>query len=187
VNVSGDERVNIKTADENTLAGIRGLTQPIAHAIVVYRGQHQFQSIVDLLDVTNATPNPVISEDLFTDIADSVTTDDNQNLSGIININTASLDVLVCLPNLTRELAQAIISQRQSAGYFNNLGELLKLPDMSHDLLKQIAPLITTRSETYRILCEGRINSTGTRQRIEATIHVGLNDQQILSWREDDL
>ena len=65
--------------------------------------------------------------------------------------------------------------------------ELLKLPEMTRDIFKQIAPLITTRSETYRILCEGKIKSTGVRQRIQATVHIGLNDQQILSWREDDL
>jgi type II secretory pathway component PulK len=121
------------------------------------------------------------------DIADSITTDDNQNLPGVININTASLDVLVCLPGMTRELAQAIISQRQSGGYFASTAELLKLPDMTRDIFKQIAPLITARSETYRILCEGRISSTGTRQRIQVIVHIGLNSQQILSWREDAL
>jgi hypothetical protein len=64
---------------------------------------------------------------------------------------------------------------------------LLKLPEMSRDVFKQIAPLITARSETYRILGEGRINSTGARQRIEAIVHIGLNSQQLLAWREDDL
>jgi hypothetical protein len=58
---------------------------------------------------------------------------------------------------------------------------------MTRDIFKQIAPLITARSETYRLLCEGKITSTGARQRIQAIVHVGLNSQQILSWREDDL
>lgn len=200
LNAAGDDRVNVQSADESTLTTIRGITPPIAHAIVSYRGQHRFQGIADLLDVTpprgQALPadlagqpsgSQVISEDLFMDIADSITTDDNQNLPGVINVNTASLDVLVCLPGMTRELAQAIISQRQSGGYFASTGELLKLPDMTRDIFKQIAPLITARSETYRILCEGRISSTGTRQRIQAIVHIGLNSQQILSWREDAL
>jgi hypothetical protein len=53
--------------------------------------------------------------------------------------------------------------------------------------LKQIAPLVTARSETFRILSEGKITSTGARQRIQAIVHIGLSDQKTLSWREDDL
>ena len=199
LNAAGEDRVNIQTADEGSLTAIRGLTAPIARAIVAYRGQHQFQSIADLLDVTPPQNQPgqagleiqpgtpVISEDLFMDMADQVTTDDHQNLSGAINVNTAGLDVLVCLPGVSRELAQSIISHRQSGGFYANVGELLKLPEMTRDIFKQIAPLITARSETYRLLCEGRITSTGARQRIQAIVHVGLDSQQILSWREDGL
>jgi general secretion pathway protein K len=198
VNAAGENRVNIKTADEHTLAGIHGLNPRIAHAVVTYRGQHQFQSIADLLNVTppqaqgrfggdNSSSSQVISEDLFLEIADDVTTADNQNLTGVININTAGVDVLACLPGMTRELAQAVVAHRQAGEYFANIGELLKLPDMTRDLFQQIAPLITARSETYRLLSEGRINSTGTRQRIQAIVQVGLNHQQILAWREDNL
>ena len=200
LNAAGEDRVNIQTADENSLTAIKGISPQIARAIVSYRGQHQFQSIADLLDVTppqnqqgaggggnqSGSGNSVINEDLFMDIADYVTAADNQSLTGAININTASLDVLVCLPGMTRELAQSIISQRQSE-FFASIGELLKLPQMSRDIFRQIAPLITARSETYRILCEGKVKSTGVRQRIQAIVHVGLNSQQILSWREDDL
>ena len=121
------------------------------------------------------------------DIADNVTTDNDQSLPGVINVNTAGLDVLLCLPGVSRELAQSIISHRQSGGFFANIGELLKLPEMTRDIFKQIAPLSPTRSETYRILSEGRINSTGARQRIQVIVHAGLSSQQILSWREDDL
>ena len=203
VNAAGEDRVNIQSADESSLTAVRGITPQIARAIVSYRGQHQFQSIADLLDVTppqNQNPqgsggandsdqsgNRVVNENLFMDIADDVTTENSQSLPGAININTADLDVLVCLPGMTRELAQAIISQRQSGGFFASTAELLKVPDLTRDIFKQIAPLVTARSETFRILSEGTISSTGARQRIQAIVHVGLNDQRTLSWREDDL
>jgi DNA uptake protein ComE-like DNA-binding protein len=200
LNAAGEDRVNIQTADQSALTGIRGITPRIAQAIISYRGQHNFQSIADLLDVTPPqnqrgagidgsaqSGNSVVNEDLFMDIADDITTDNNQSLGGAININTAGVNVLVCLPGMTRELAQSIVSHRASGGFFDSTAELLKLPDMTRDIFKQIAPLITARSETYRILCEGKIKSTGVRQRIQATVHIGLNDQQILSWREDDL
>jgi DNA uptake protein ComE-like DNA-binding protein len=189
VNAAGEDRVNIQSADESSLTAIRGITPKIARAIVAYRGQHQFQSIADLLDVTppqNQNQQGSGGENLFMDIADDVTTENSQSLPGAININTADLDVLVCLPGVTRELAQAIISQRQSGGFFASTGELLKVPELTRDIFKQIAPLVTARSETFRILSEGKINSTGARQRIQAIVHVGLNDQRTLSWREDD-
>jgi general secretion pathway protein K len=203
VNAAGEDRVNVQSADQTSLTAVRGITPQIARAIVVYRGQHQFQSIADLLDVTppqnqnrtgasgqsssDQTGASVVDENLFLDIADDVTTASSPSQAGAININTAGLDVLVCLPGMTRELAQAIISQRQSGGFFASTGELLKVPGMTRDIFKQIAPLVTARSETFRILSEGKINSTGARQRIQAIVHVGLDGEKTLSWREDNL
>jgi DNA uptake protein ComE-like DNA-binding protein len=205
VNAAGDDRVNVQSADERALTELPGVTAQIAHAIVTYRGQNQFKSIADLLDVTAAqnqgqgggrsrggggggSSGPkVISPELFTDIADDVTISTDSAQTGLVNLNTAGLDVLLCLPGMDRELAQAIISQRQSNGFFTSLGDVLKVQGMTPDMLKQIAPLVTTRSETYRILSEGRVTSTGARQRIQAIVHVGLNELQTLAWREDDL
>ncbi len=234
VSAGGQDRVNVQTADESALTGIHGITPAIARAIVSYRGQNQFQSIADLLDVTapnnqnqnqggnansgsnsgqdnsdqsssdaqntsnSSTSNSgnsnsgsgqkVIDQDLLIEIADEVsTTDSGQDLSGIINLNTASLNVLTCLPGVDRQLAQAIISYRQSSGFFANTAELLRVDGMTPAIFKQIAPLISTRSETYRILSEGSVNSTHARQRIQVIVHIGLSDVSTLSYREDDL
>ena len=213
LNAAGEDRVNIQTADESALTAVNGITPQIARAIVAYRGRNRFQSIADLLDVTppqnqnqpgsggaaasgdstsdqsgsNQSGSKVVDENLFMEIADNVTTDTGTDLAGAININTAGLEVLACLPGMTRELAQAVISQRQSGGFFASTGELLKVPGVTRDIFKQIAPLVTARSETFRILSEGKINSTGARQRIQAIVHIDLNSQKTLSWREDDL
>jgi DNA uptake protein ComE-like DNA-binding protein len=223
VSAAGQERVNVQSADENTLAGVRGITADMAKAIVAYRGQNQLQSIADLLEVravqnqnqpasrADANPNPgeqnppapdgapanqpaanasgprVISPDLLMDIADEITTDSKRELPGLVNLNTAGLEVLICLPNITRQLAQSIISYRQSSGFFPNTACLLKVPGMTTDLFKQLAPLVTARSETFRILSEGRVTSTGARQRIQEIVHVGLHAVTTVSYREDDL
>jgi competence ComEA-like helix-hairpin-helix protein len=214
---SGADRVNIQSADETALTGVHGITTDIARAITAYRGQNRFQSIVDLLDVTRPQNNQnrppgnsgsggnnsnqsqggqssgaasgpkVIDENLLLDIADDVTADSSDVQTGAVNINTASLDVLACLPGVDRDLAQAIISHRQSSGFFANVAELLRVPGMSSDILKQVAPLVSARSETFRILSEGKIASTGARQRIQVIVHIGLHDITTLSYREDDL
>jgi len=205
VNAAGEARVNVQSADENKLATIRGFTPEIARAITAYRGQNRFQSIADLLDVKPAQnqnnssghssgsgqgqssgPN-VISENLFMDIADDVTVSDNDTLTGAVNLNTAGLTVLCSLPDVDRNLAQAIISYRQSNGFFKNLGELLKVDGLNRQIFKGLAPLVSVRSETFRILCEGRIKSTGTRQRVQVIVRVGTDAVKTLSYREDDL
>ena len=72
--------------------------------------------------------------------------------------------MLACLPGVTPELAQAIISYRSANGYFPNIAWLLKVPDLSREIFKQLAKRVTARSETFRIISEGKVNSTGARQ-----------------------
>lgn len=210
LNAAGRDRVNVQSADEKALTGVQGITSEIARAIIAHRGRNQIQNLADLLDVRAAAPpgaigpngvpiNPgnagnanaggpsVISDDLFKQIADDLTTEDGQDLPGLVNVNSADLEVLLCLPGVDRTLAQAILNQRQSTGYFAGVGALLTVPGMSRDRFKQILPLITARSDTFRVLAEGVIPGRETRRRIEVVFRVGVEDVSTLSYREDDL
>jgi competence ComEA-like helix-hairpin-helix protein len=221
-NASGQERVNIQTADEATLATVQGLSSELAKAIVAYRGRNRLENLADLLDVTAVTPQnqtapanstaalpsgppgtpgvpstpppnsssqspgaKLISEDLFLKIADDLTASDSRELAGVININTANARVLACLPGVDTQLAQAIVSHRQSAGFFSSVASLLKVPGMTHQIFKQMAPRITARSETFRVLSEGKVQSTGARERIEVVVRLGSGSVETLSYRED--
>jgi competence ComEA-like helix-hairpin-helix protein len=99
---------------------------------------------------------PVISQELLEQIADDLTVAIRPTRPGLININTARLDVLMCLPGVERPLAQAIINYRKSTGYFDNVAGLLKVDGMTRAIFKQVVPLVTARSETFRIVCEGK-------------------------------
>ena len=118
-------------------------------------------------------------------IADELTLASGTDVPGLININTASLEVLICLPGVERSLAQAIINYRKSTGYFDNVAALLKVDGMTRAIFKQIVSLVTTRSESFRIVAEGKINSSGARQRMEVIVHIGRSDIETLSYRED--
>ena len=210
LNAAGRDRVNVQSADEKALTGVQGITSEIARAIIAHRGRTQIQNLADLLDVRPAAPpgaigpngvplNPgndgnanaggpsVISDELFKQIADDLTTEDAQDLPGLVNVNSADLEVLLCLPGVDRTLAQAILNQRQSTGYFAGVGALLTVPGMSRDRFKQILPLITARSDTFRVIAEGVILGRDTRRRIEVVFRVGVEDVSTLSYREDDL
>lgn len=225
VNAAGEDRVNIQTADEATLAAVPGISAELARAIVAYRGQHRLENLADLLEVTavssqnqptttsaatpvvpgpaGGTPPPalpsppptppsstgprLVSEELFLEIADSLTVTDEAEQPGAINLNTAGADVLACLPGVEPQLAQAIVAHRQSAGFFTSVGELLRVPGMTRELFKQIAPRVSVRSETFRILSEGRVTSTGVRKRLQAIVRVRPDGVQTLAYREDHL
>lgn len=225
-NAAGLPRVNVQTASESDLTGVRGITPEIAKAIVAYRGRQKLENIADLLDVANLAPErpqgnqpggarpnqqpqqqqdgqgrqgqnrpnagPVqtvgpklISEDLFQDICDDVTVQDESTLKGAININTASAEVLTCLNGLTEELARSIVSHRETAGYFANIASVLKVQGMTRDVFKQIAPRITARSETFRIVSEGRVTSTGARERIEVIVRLSGKYIDTIGYREN--
>ena len=200
VDASGNPRINLQTANESALTGIRGLTQPIAQAIIAHRGRQRFESLADLLEVRapqsgnqNQNPNtqlsgpPLIDDHLFQEIADQLTVNEQSRLSGAININTASVGVLMCLPGVTRPLAQAIIAQRKSNGPFTSVAGLLEVPGLTRDIFKELASKVSVRSETFRILGEGLVGSRGVRQRIEVVVHIGRNTVTTLEYREDDL
>jgi competence ComEA-like helix-hairpin-helix protein len=202
VNAGGDTRVNIQTADEGSLASIKGFSSDIAKAIVAGRGKKQLESLADLLDVTpaqnqgqgrgaspgsdSASSGPkLISEKLLMDVADDLTVQGEREQAGPININSASVAVLSCLPGISSDLAQAMVTYRTANGPFPNIAWLLKVPGFSKDLFKQVAARISARSETFRIISEGKVNSTGARQRLQVIVHIGASDIDTVSYRED--
>jgi competence ComEA-like helix-hairpin-helix protein len=128
----------------------------------------------------------LISETLLMEIADDLMAGNaSDEHAGAVNINTASSDVLACLPGVTPDLAQAIVGYRRSAGFFPNVAWLLKVDGMSRDIFKQIVPRVCARSETFRILSEGRVGSTGARKRIQVVVQLGAGEITTLAWRED--
>ncbi len=228
VNAAGERRVNLQSADESALTAIPGISGEIARAIVAYRGQRQYESLADLLDVTAGQPQaapptgappgqgvpegvraeqnpnpsgsapavpsgapptgpPVISEELLMEIADDVTVNGESALPGAINLNTASETVLGYLPGISRELARAVVGYRKSAGFFPNIAWLLKVDGMNRDIFKRVAPLVSARSETFRILSEGEVPSSGARKRLQVIVQLSATRVDTLAYREDDL
>jgi DNA uptake protein ComE-like DNA-binding protein len=127
----------------------------------------------------------LISQDLFEDICDYVTVEGGSTLKGVVNINTAGVEVLSCLPGLNEQLARAIVNYRGSAGYFASIGALLKVDEITRDIFKQVSPRITARSETFRIVSEGRVTANGARERIEAVIRFTGRYVDTISYREN--
>lgn len=68
---------------------------------------------------------------------------------GLININTASQNVLQTVPGITSDIAAAIVSQQASG--FSSLGAVANVAGMSGTALQQSADLLTAVSQTFEI------------------------------------
>lgn len=207
---SGDSRISIQEADETELTEIPGVSADLAKSIVNYRNNNEFQTIANLLDVVetgddddepnrgnsnnsngpnrsgdrSGSGNKLISTSDFISMSDYVTVKSESSLPGRVNINSASQQVLSCLPGMTRELAQSVVNYRSSSGYFESVGALLNVPDMTTDIFKQLCPRIGVRSDTFRILSEGKVTSTGARKQIEVIVRVDAYEITTLGYRE---
>lgn len=202
VDAKGEARVNIKEADESALAEVEGISTDLARSIVQYRNSQQLNSLADLLEVKavqrnssdgssrssgNGSPTGpnLIDRELFRQIADHLTVNENTTLPGAININTASEEVLATLPGIEPELATAIVAHRSSNGFFQSVGHLFDVDGMTDSIFKQFVDRITTRSETFRIFSEGRIASSGALRRLQVVVRVDDFSVQTLAYRED--
>jgi len=128
--------------------------------------------------------DPLISQELLIEIADGLTARD-EDLAGVVNINTADEVVLACLPGLTQELARAVVDHRSREGNFSNIAELLNVTGFTTQIFRQVGPRVCVRSGTYRIVAEGRVPSSGARSVVEAIVRLTDRDVTTLYFRED--
>ena len=83
----------------------------------------------------------------FEQIADSLTTTDEEVLRGLVNVNTAPKEVLMCLPGLEESDAEALVSYRKSNDGLDSIAWVTKVLDQ--DKAVAIGGAITTRSFQY--------------------------------------
>lgn len=137
------------------------------------------------------TGGSLISQSAFLEMADNITVGEGGDEDGpqerenapVININSASRNVLEVLPGLNRELADAIIRERNSSGYFKSKAHILNVPGITTEIFKGLEKRISARSETFKIISEGMIPSSNVTHRLETIIRVDSGDMTTISFR----
>jgi general secretion pathway protein K len=98
---------------------------------------------------------PVGLADLFTPIS-----------SGMVNINTASAEVLQLIPGIDASLAQAIVTTRAGLDGvegteddmpFRTPGELANVPGMPPEAIRLASGTFVTRSVTFEVIVDARV------------------------------
>lgn len=83
----------------------------------------------------------------FSPLADRLTTSDQETLPGLVNVNTASKEVLMCLPGLEESDAEALISHRSTNNETNSIAWVTQV--LEREKAVAIGSYITTRSHQY--------------------------------------
>ena len=165
-------QININTADAGNLESLDGIDQGIAERIINHReSEGAFENVDELKEVK------LITTDEFKSIVDRITTADEAALSGLINVNTASKEILQLLPGMDANKAQAVVNHREAApesgqqsqalaqnadtgNPFSNIAQLLDVEGIDINTFRQIVDLITYRSHGFLIESSG-VDSQG--------------------------
>ncbi|HXH60056.1 MAG TPA: helix-hairpin-helix domain-containing protein [Fimbriimonadaceae bacterium] len=161
VTSTGQTKVNVNTVNTGQLVQA-GLTQQVAQALVQRRNfQGTFTSWTQIFQVPGVTMQNAST------LLDALTLDGAATLTGRVNVNTATEQALNLLPGMTPDVTQAILSRQ---GTFEGLGDLVGVPGLTLPLLGQIAGSLTTSSQAFVVLCQGRFG--GSTYALRAVIDV---------------
>lgn len=181
VNATGEARLNLANVTQEQLQNLTTVTVTAqqAQAVIQRRGQQQFHSVAELLDVRlpgpgggeGQQPQPGQGPNAFTkeqvmQMVDLFTVAGARTLEGRVNVNTASLDVLKTLPDMTDEAANNIISRRP----FASVGDLLDDAVMPEALFRTLVNRITTKSSIYIVRVRAAARPNGRVRAVEALV-----------------
>jgi len=175
----GNQRININNANENQLTSSLSISSSQAGGIVEGR---PYESIGDLI-------NEELDLQTFNQIADKITVDDSEKIPGKVNINTASAIVLRALlggGDSAEQLAENIVAYRETLLYgMQSIAEVMQVPSMDIEKFKQIAGLITTRSDVFTIRCVAtadRNGKNGATLETETVVDRSSSPCKVLYW-----
>jgi DNA uptake protein ComE-like DNA-binding protein len=177
---AGRTRVNLNTASAQQLlqGSQRAITLNQAQMIVAQRQRRAFTSLADLLSVG-------LSQGVVQRLVDHVTLTTGAQLSGKLNINTASTEALTTLlgrtmdPAAAEQMAEQIVQRRESNGDFTSVGDLLGL---SQGAFRSLVDRVNTKSSTFLVRARGELRN-GTVGAVEAWVRRDGQNAQVIRWR----
>lgn len=120
---------------------------------------------------------------------DNCTTTTSSSIVGRININQAPRVVLMCIPNMTEDIADQIISNRSLDP--DNTSTDQQYPTwplaqglVSLDVMKKLAPYVTTAGSVYRAQVIGSFDKGNPVARVEAIVNASKHPAKVVFWRD---
>jgi competence protein ComEA len=76
---------------------------------------------------------------------------DGGDLSGVVNLNTATAEQLMLLPGIGEAKARAILERRKQQGGFKTVDELVEVKGIGSAALEKIRPFVAIQGKTSLI------------------------------------
>ena len=73
---------------------------------------------------------------------------DGPHLTGVVNVNTATLEELQLLPGIGESRAQALMDARKQRGGFKSAEELVEVRGIGEASLKRMRPFVAVKGKT---------------------------------------
>jgi general secretion pathway protein K len=201
---AGENRLSIQSASKDDLVSKLKISSGLADAIIQHRSSEQIKSLMELIGAkaqstrsrpaagigggggdSDANAANEITVPWVAQHIDEICLSDAKRQGGKINVNTASREVLLTLPQMTPEAADAIITRRtSSSGQYTNVGQLLG-QGMDENLFKAAAEKCCVRSNVFEVHSVGTA-SHGVRREITAIIDRGSSPMAILYWWQSE-
>jgi DNA uptake protein ComE-like DNA-binding protein len=161
---TGGGSINVSTGGGNVATLTQQLVAagipPATAALIVQR--RPFANYASLLRL------PGVTTQVATTMLNRLQVSAATTAQGRININTASANVLSTFPNLTSDIATAIVTRQTTP--FTGLGDVMSVPGMTVAIAAGIVDSITVGSQTFLIRTIGWVGNTSVS--LEATVSV---------------
>lgn len=178
-------------------------TKPSGELDLSKEGKLKLKSVLDLIGQRvqvqyKGAEEPVVLESLFPndpaamaeylpELVDGLTTGDDINTTGRINVNQAPAAVLAAIPGLPDEAVDRILSARQGQATSDTPPDptwLLIDGILTLDEMKAIMPYVTGGGSIFRAQVVGFYDAEGPAARVEVVIDAGQQPPAIVSWRD---
>ncbi len=152
LSMTGARRVNVATASASQLTRPNGpFSAAQARAISAVRQRTTWTSPANLLTV----PGINMTQSQLSTIYDQLTVTNATTISGLVNINSATQEVLTALDGMDATTAQTIVQHVANVGPFTDVGGLCTL-GLSNQTLINVAGLFTARSSRFSAVITGQ-------------------------------
>jgi type II secretory pathway component PulK len=191
-NVASDNKPRIylfgnETAIIEKLADFVEDPQKLGFVSGASKGEPRITSPVGLLrsrqEGENEVPSPLSEDDLIW-MMDRLTTVQDPELVGLINVNTAPAIVLGTLPALTAEEIDEIIAQREVLPPEEKISTAWLASIIGLEKFERIASRVSTRGMRFRVESVGYGDHIGTITRLETIIEMRGPLGQIVYYRD---
>ena len=179
---SGEPRLDLKTASESDIADRITADTSQAKAIQTYLDSNQNATMADFIRQglsrlartggSNTRVQDLSKEQLVLLVDEcAIGAASTGSAPGKLNINTCAAETLQYLPEISPELADAIVTERSGRpDGFTSIMDLMDVPGITRQQMATLYDLLCVRSNVYVVTCRGRDSRTGLEVEMQATL-----------------